>query len=234
MAPRPGDIVKALELVALRGAASSHDVRAACAEALGHHVAGLCVLPCHVAVAAAELASGDVRLVALVDFPFGGDAPRVRQAAVEQALADGADDIEVMMALPAFLDGDVNAVRDDLAAIVHGVRLRHVSSGRRTPQVRAVVETSYLDDRRIRLAARVLRAAHVDLAVTATGLGPRMVSPLDVELLREELGGAIPIKAAGGVRTHQEALDLIAAGAQLVGTPSVAALIESGLTRGRR
>ena len=234
MAPRPGDILKTLELVALRGAASSEDVRAACAEALAHHVAALCVLPCHVACAAAELERSDVRLVALIDFPFGGDVPGVRQAAVEQALTDGADDVEVMIALPTFLDGDVNAVRDDLAAIVRAVRLRHAASGRRAPQVRAVVETAYLDDRRIRLAARVLRAAKVDLAVTATGLGPRTVSPLDVELLREELAGAIPIKAAGGVRTHQEALDLISAGAQLVGTSSVASLMGSALARGRR
>jgi deoxyribose-phosphate aldolase len=234
VAPRPGDIVKTLELVALRGAVSREDVDAACREALAHHVAAICVLPCHVVFAAGALAGTDVKVVALVDFPFGADVPRARQAAVEEALADGADDVEVMMALPTFLDGDVNAVRDDLAAIVHGVRLRHASSGRRSPQVRAVVETAYLDDRRIRLAARVLRAARVDVVVTATGLGPRTVSPLDVELLREELAGEIPIKASGGVRTHQEALDLISAGAQLVGTASVSTLVESALVRGRR
>ena len=234
MAPRPGDLVKTLELVALRGAVAAGDVQLACDEALSHHVAALCVLPCHVAFAAGRLAGSDVKVVALVDFPFGGDVARVRQAAVEQALLDGADDVEVMMALPLFLDGDVNGVRDDLAAIVQATRLRHVSSGRRSPQVRAVVETAYLDDRRIRLAARVMLASHVDVVVTATGLGPRTVSPMDVELLREELAGAIPIKAAGGVRTHQEALDLISAGAQTVATASVSALVESALQRGRR
>jgi deoxyribose-phosphate aldolase len=234
VAPRPGELPKAIESVLIRPTATLTDVVAACTEARDRHVASICVLPCHVAVAASTLAGTDVKVVALVSFPFGADAPAIRAAAAMTALDDGADEIEVVMALSTFLSGDVNATRDDLAAIVRQARLRHVSSGRRVPQVRAVVETSYLDDRRIRLAARVVKAADVDMAVTATGLGPRTVSTLDVELLREELGGDIAIKAAGGVRTYQEAVDLIAAGAHRVGATTIASVLDGSQPKGRR
>ena len=122
----------------------------------------------------------------------------------------------------------MNETRDELVAIVRAVRLRTLSNGRRPAQVRAVVETSHLDDRRIRLAARVVHAAGVDMVVTSSGLGPRSTTVLDVELLREELGGAIAIKAAGGIRTHGEALELIAAGANRVGATQIAPLLEIG------
>jgi len=117
-------------------------------------------------------------------------------------------------------------VRDELAAIRKALQLRTMSSGRRPPQLRAVVETSYLDDRRIRLAARIARAAGVDMVVTSTGLGPRSASPLDVELLQEELGSAVPIKTAGGVRTADEVAELLAAGARRVGVASAAGVLD--------
>jgi deoxyribose-phosphate aldolase len=221
VAPRPGELAKAIEAVLLRPTATFADVDAACAEARQRHVAALCVLPVHVASAAAALDGSDVKLVALVGFPFGADIPAVKAAAATAALDAGAHEVEVVMALAAFLSGDVNGVRDELQTIVRAAHARIRSS-----LVRAVVETSYLDDRRTRLAARVLKAAGVDMAVTATGLGPRTVSPLDVELLREELGVGVPIKAAGGVRTRAEALDLIAAGAHRVGTVQVDAVLD--------
>jgi deoxyribose-phosphate aldolase len=135
------------------------------------------------------------------------------------------------MALSAFLSGDVNAVRDELSAIVSAARLRTISSGRRATVVRAVIETSYLDDPRIRLAARVLQAAAVDMAVTGSGLAPKTASPLDVELLREELGPGMPIKAAGGIRTVVEAHALMAAGASRLGVTAAGELLAEGQGR---
>ncbi len=220
-------MAKAVESILIRPTAARDDVDAACAEARRLHVAAVCVLPAHVARAAEQLDGGDVKLVALVSFPFGADTSEVKTAAAMAAFDDGADEVEVMLGLHAFLSGDVNGARDELAAIVRSAQLRTLANGRRRPAIRAVVETAYLDDRRIRLAARVLRAAGVDMAVTSTGLGPRGTSVLDVELLREELGPGITIKAAGGVRTRDEAVELIAAGAHRVGSTQVAPLLEA-------
>ncbi len=231
MAPRPAELAKRLESTLLRATATAADVDTLCADAVHHHVASVCVLPVHVARAAAALEASDVKIVALVSFPFGADVPAVKALAAATAVADGADEVEIAMALSAFLSGDVNAVRDELATIVSAARLRTISSGRRATVVRAVIETSYLDDPRIRLAARVLQAAAVDMAVTGSGLGPKTASPLDVELLREELGPGMPIKAAGGIRTVAEAHALVAAGASRLGVTAAGELLAEGQSR---
>ena len=233
MGPRPGDLAKAIESVCLRPNATLAEIDGACVEAVERHIAAICVLPAHVDRAAARLRGTDVKLIAMISFPFGADTTAVKVVAAEAAIADGADEVEVMIALSVFLSGDVNWVRDDLAAVVKAVRLRAMATGRRQALVRAVVETAYLDDRRIRLAARIVRAAGVDMAVTSTGLGPKSTSVLDVELLREELGGEITIKASGGVRTADEAADLVSAGAHRVGATAIAPLFET-VVRGRR
>jgi deoxyribose-phosphate aldolase len=225
MSIRPSELAKTLEATLLRPNAALADVDALCAEAARRHLAAVAVLPIHVARAAERLRGTDVKVVALVSFPFGADVPSVKAAGAAAAAQDGADEVEVVMALSTFLSGDVNAVRDDLSQIVRTARLRTVSSGRRELQVRAVVETAYLDDRRIRLAARVLRAAEVDMAVTSTGLAPKSASPLDVELLQEELAG-IAVKAAGGIRTVGEARSLLAAGASRLGCTDAPALLD--------
>ena len=225
MAPRPQELAKTLESTLLRPSAARDDLDALGDEAAALHLAAVAVLPVHVAAAAARLRGSDVKVVALVSFPFGADTPAVKAAAADAAAADGADDVEVMMALSAFMTGDLNAVRDELAAIVRAARLRTASSGRRATAVRAVLETAYLDDRRIRLAARVAKAAGVDGVVTSTGLAPKSASPLDVELLRDELGG-LAVKAAGGIRSLRDAHDLLAAGATRLGTTTAAALLQ--------
>ena len=186
------------------------------------------MLPVHVACAEGHLRGTDVKVVALVAFPFGADVPAVKLAAAQAAAEDGAAEVEVVMGISAFLGGELPAVRDELAAIVRAFRLR----GGRAVGVRGVIETAYLDDRRIRLAARVMTAAGVDAVVTSTGLAPRGASPLDVELLRGELDPRIAIKAVGGIRTVEEAADLLAAGAGRIGTSSAAALHDRALGRG--
>ncbi len=216
MSGRAGDIAKSVEYVALRPNATYADIELLCEEASRLHVAAVAVLPVHVATAARALATSDVKVVALISYPFGADRPETKRRAAAEAAADGADDVEVVMAIARFLSGDVNGTRDELAAIVRDLEMRHATS--RGVGVRGVVETAYLDDRRIRLAARVLAAAGVGMAVTSTGLAPRSASTLDVSLLREELGTTVAIKAAGGVRTLAEARELIAAGAARIGT----------------
>jgi deoxyribose-phosphate aldolase len=213
---RAGDIAKSVESVALRPNATFNDIAVLCEEAARLHLAAVAVLPVHVATAVAALASSDVKVVALISFPFGADGPETKRRAVAEAAADGADDVEVVMSIARFLSGDVNGTRDELAVIVRDLEMRHATN--RGVGLRAVVETAYLDDGRVRLAARVLAAAGVAMAVTSTGLAPRPTSALDVSLLREELGTAIAIKAAGGIRTLAEARELIAAGAARIGT----------------
>jgi deoxyribose-phosphate aldolase len=227
MPPRAAELAKAIESTLLRANATASDVAALCSDALERHFAAVAVLPVHVRAAAEALRGTDVKVVALISFPFGADVPDVKLAASEAAADSGAAEVEVVMGMATFLGGDLPAVRDELRAIVRTFGLR----GGRSVAVRGVVETAYLDDNRIRLAAKVMTAAGVDAVVTSTGLAPRGASPLDVELLRGELDPRIGIKAVGGVRTVEEAADLLAAGAGRIGTSSAASLHDRALGR---
>ncbi len=227
MPPRAPELAKAIESTLLRANATASDVEDLCADARERHFAAVVVLPAHVARAATALRGSDVKVVALVSFPFGADVAGVKLAAAQAAADDGAAEVEVVMGLAPFLAGELPAVRDELSGIVRAFRLR----GGRSVTVRGVIESADLDDRRIRLAARIMAAADVDAVVVSTGLAPRGASPLDVELLRGELDPRIGIKAVGGMRTLDEAADLLSAGASRLGTTSAAALHDRALGR---
>jgi deoxyribose-phosphate aldolase len=220
MTRSPSDGAKSVELMLLRPRATGAECRAFCATAQELHVAAVCVAPTHVTDAHEVLRGTDVKLVALISHPFGGDHPDVKAAACRQALRDGATDVEVMCDLSRFASGDPNHVRDELRRCVVAAR-----ETRGEALVRAVIETGAFDDRTLRLLARTLVAGEVDMLVTSSGLQPEAAGVLDVELMREEVGADMGIKAVRAVRDLSEVRGLVAAGATRVGAPTPDALL---------
>jgi len=212
VAPRPHDIAKSVELMLLRPRATDADCAALCAQALELHVAAVCVPPTHVPGAAEALRGSDVKLVAVISHPLGTDRPQVKARACRQALEDGAQEVEVVVDLSRFASGDPNHVRDELRLCARVAR-----EARPEALVRAVIDTAAFDDRTLRLLARAVAAGGADMLVTSTGLAPEPPDALDVELMREELGAGIALKAVRAVRAPEEAAALLAAGANRIG-----------------
>ncbi len=204
----------------LRPRATALECMTFCETARDLHVAAICVPPTHVEHAAATLSGSDVKVVALISHPFGADHPAVKAAACRQAIAAGAADVEVVCDLSRFASGDPNYVRDELRRCVAASR-----EARSEALVRAVIETGAFDDRTLRLLARTLLAAEVDMLVTSSGLQPEATDVLDVELMREEVGADMGIKAVRAVREPAEIRRLVAAGATRVGAPTADALL---------
>jgi deoxyribose-phosphate aldolase len=215
MSRRTGERTKSIELMLVRPRATRADARDLCQLALDRHVAAVCVPPTHVAHAAEVLGGSDVKLVALISHPFGGDVPEVKARACVRALRDGAQEVEVAVDLAQFASGDPNHVRDELRRCAASAR--EASS---EVLIRAVIETAAFDDRQLRLLARAIAAAEVDMLVTSSGLAPEPNDALDVELMREELDPAIGVKAVRAVRGLDEVASLLAAGASGVGAPT--------------
>lgn len=206
----------------LRPRVSLVECVAFCEAAKQAHVAAVCVPPTHVANASAALVGSDVKLVALISHPFGGDRPSIKAVACRRALEDGAQELEVVVDLATFGSGNPNHVRDELARCIAEAR-----ETRAEVLVRAVIETGVYDDRTLRLLVRAVVAAEVDMVVTSSGLVPEPDDALDIELLREEVGAGVGIKAVRGVRGLDEVSALIAAGATRVGTASLDILGET-------
>jgi deoxyribose-phosphate aldolase len=204
------DLARALEATLVRPTALAAAVAQFAVRARELACAAVVVLPPLVATARAELGRGPVRVVAAVGLPFGAEGAGATAATCAQAVADGADALDVVVSLPLLANGDYPGARDELVRAV-------AAAGGAAPEgrqiaVRAVIETCYLEPPAWRLAARLAVAAGCDGVVCATGLGPEGATPAAIEALCAELPPADAQRAQ-------------AAGADLLGVADPASLL---------
>lgn len=191
--------------------------------------ATLCVPPAMVAIAAEALAATHSEVCTVVGFPLGY-ATSVAKAAEARLLTEaGAAEIDMVIAIGALLEGHNELVRDDIRGVVTAVS--EASGGRAL--VKVILETGYLNDIQIVRACELAVEAGADYVKTSTGFGPRGADVTDVELMRATVGPEIGVKAAGGIRDLQTALEMLAAGASRIGTSSGIELLEQVAVRGR-
>jgi deoxyribose-phosphate aldolase len=219
------ELAKTIDHTLLRPEGTASDVERLCREAARHHFAAVCVFPYFVPLAHAMLRSADVKVCAAIAFPFGAEAARTKIVAAEEAVRRGADEVDVVINVPAMLSGDFGRVRDELAGVVRGVHLRAVNSGSGAVIVKAIIETCYLSTKMKKLACRIVEQAGCDFVKTSTGVGPHGATVHDVELLRECVGARVGVKASGGIRTCADALRMINAGAGRIGTSAGVAIV---------
>ena len=212
------ELAKTIDHTLLRADTTRQDVERLCREA-----ATTTSPPCacsrnHVPLADQLLRSADVKVCSVVSFPFGADGRRAKVVAAEEAVSQGADEIDVVIDLQNLLSGEFVAVRMELASVVRAVRMKAVNTGRGQGIVKAIIETCYLTNKMKRLACKICEQAGVDFVKTSTGTGPRGATVHDVELLRDALGEQVGVKASGGIRTLRDAELMINAGAGRIGT----------------
>ena len=226
---QPDELAKTIDHTLLRADAVALDVERLCREATQYHFATVCVFPHFVGLAHGLLRSADVKVCSVISFPFGADVPKVKVLAAKEAVADGADEIDVVINVQALLSGEFSLVRDELASVVRAVRMRAVNSGRGQVTVKAILETCYLSVKLKKLACKICEQAGVDFAKTSTGYGPKGATVQDVELLRDCLDEHIGVKASGGIRTVHDVELMLNAGASRIGTSSGVAIIKESL-----
>ena len=226
------DIAKALEATQLRVTARATDIDALCDTAAAEHCAAVVVFPVWVARAKQRLAGRDVRVCAAISYPFGAETSQAKLASVEQAIRDGADEIEVVAPLHALVAGDRAVARDELAAIARLASLRR--AGGRGMTVKAVIETCYLDPGGIKAAGAAMVDAGVDFVVTSTGMGPEGATEQGVALLRGSLPSTVQVKAAGGILSLADAEGMLRAGAARLGSNVAAQILDEAAATPRR
>lgn len=227
---QPEELAKTIDHTLLRPTTTVADIEQLCQEAIEFHFATVCVFPWFVPLAHSLVKNTDVKVCAVISFPFGADVPRTKMTAADEAVSKGADEIDVMINLPALLSGQFGVARDDLASVVRAARLRSVNTGRGHVAVKAIIETCYLTTPLKRLACKICEGAGVDFVKTSTGVGPEGATVADVELLRDELGEGIGVKASGGIRTVRDVELMINAGAARIGTSAGAGIMREMLT----
>ena len=210
-------VARAVDHTLLDPGAGDASLIALCREADEHGFAAVCVYPWWVPRARALLQGAAVCTV--VSFPHGLDATAAKCEAARVAIAAGADEIDVVIAYPALRDGDPKAAGDDLSAVVDAARAE-----RGDVVVKAIIETAQLSHDEIVLACGLVAAAGADFAKTSTGHAGGATVPA-VSLMRASLPPSVAVKASGGIRTADSALDMLDAGATRIGTSHALSII---------
>ncbi len=214
----PRDLAPFIDHTVLAPGAGREDVLRACAEAREHGFAAVCVHPGAVADARAALRGAGVLAIAVVDFPRGEGDAGARVAEAAQAVRRGAEEVDLVVRLPALLAGRFEEVLDDLRAVVRAV----------PAPVKVILETARLTRDQMVAGAALARCAGAAFVKTSTGFGGGGATLEDVALLRAVVGDAMGVKASGGIRTAADALAMIRAGASRVGSSSSVAIVTTG------
>lgn len=222
----PSDLAGYIDHTLLRPEATAAEVRQLCDEARQYGFASVCVNPTFVPLAAACLKNSAVRVCSVVGFPLGTHTPEIKALEARQAIRGGAREIDMVINVGALKGGDDEAVYRDIRAVTEAC-----IDGRAICKV--IIETALLtDDEKVR-ACKAARRARADFVKTSTGFGPSGATAHDVALMAEAVKGtAMGVKASGGIRSFDDALKMIQAGATRLGVSAGIKIIKEagGLT----
>lgn len=200
----------------LKPEATIDDIIRLCHEAAEHRFAAVCVNPVYVALAAHLLAGTGVKTATVVGFPLGATPTAVKVFETKTAIEAKADEIDMVMNIGAAKSGEWQAVIDDISQVV--------AAADGNP-VKVIIETGLLTDDEKRQACQAILAAGAQFVKTSTGFGPGGATAQDIRLFKSEVGDKAGIKAAGGIRTREQAEAMIAAGATRIGTSAGVKLV---------
>jgi len=218
------DFGRYIDHTLLRPIGTTNDVRRLCTEAIEYGMAAVCIFPSYVPIARDLLKGSRVRIATVIAFPFGVTFTEIKEAEMRSSAARGADEMDFVINIAALKSGDDKAVEDEMQQLTTKARTMGVHT-------KFIIETAYLaDDEKIRVCKAANRVKP-DFMKTSTGYGPSGANVEDVRLMRSNLLPEIQIKAAGGIRSYAEALQLLQAGASRLGTSSGIKIIEEASQR---
>jgi deoxyribose-phosphate aldolase len=213
------DIAKTIDHSLLKPELDDAFVEDGCRLAAEYDVASVCVPPVHVPRAAAILAGTDVKVGTVVGFPHGYATTEAKVAETRQALAEGATEIDMVLQIGALKSGRDADVEADIRAVVE---VAHAAGA----IVKVIFENAYLpDDEKIR-ACRLTEAAGGDFVKTSTGFAPSGATHDDLRLMRANTSPHVQVKAAGGVRTLDALLEVMALGTTRIGATATKTIID--------
>jgi len=202
--------------------ASETDIRKLCEEAWIHQFKAVCVAPTYVAYTAEMLEFCPVRIeiATVIGFPFGYTAAAVKIFEADNALQNGATELDVVMNIAQFKSMAYLSVREELSQIA---ALAH----ERNAIVKVIIETAYLDSFDLYTACEICAEANADFVKTSTGFVPQGADIEIVRKMRSILPPNVKIKASGGIKSRDQALAMIDAGAERIGTSSGVAIVSA-------
>ena len=208
---------KMIDHTVLKADTPLETVKRICDEAMEYGFASVCISPCHVAYCADYLKDSNVNVCTVIGFPLGANTSAVKAFETKDAIANGADEIDMVMNIGALKDKNYDLVRDDVKAVVEAAN---------GTLVKVILETCLLTEDEIKKACELCVEAKADYVKTSTGFSTRGATIEDVRIMKEAVHGKAKVKAAGGVRTPEDMVKIVAAGADRIGTSAGCSLVK--------
>ncbi|MCS5490722.1 deoxyribose-phosphate aldolase [Algoriphagus limi] len=208
-----------LESTLLKPTMKLEEVDVLIREAIESQFIGVCVPPFWVKKVSRELEKEDIQTVTVIGFPFGFEDTASKVAQTQEAIMNGADELDLVWSQTAYHSG-MNWPKIEIAQIA---KLCHEEG----KILKVIIETAYLDKAQIKEACLICQDAGADFVKTSTGYAPSGAKVEDIQLMRETLSSNTGIKASGGIKTLDFALELIQAGADRIGASSAKALFQA-------
>ena len=213
------NLARYIDHTILKAEATKADVETLCREAKTYHYASVCINTCFVTLAASLLKDSDVKVCCTVGFPLGAMATKSKAFEAATAVADGAQEVDMVLNIGAMRAGDYDYVKQDIHAVVEACHPK--------AQVKVILETCLLTEEQIIKACELCVAAGADFVKTSTGFSTKGATVEHVALMKRTVGDKAKVKAAGGIRTYEDAMAMINAGADRIGASAGIAIVES-------
>ena len=206
------DFAKMIDHTLLKTEAGKADLDKLLDEAKTYHFASVCVSPIWISYAAEKLKGTGVKTCTVIGFPQGATPSAVKAFETQKAIADGAEEVDMVISVGRLKDQDYDYVREDIKSVVAAAKGKALT--------KVIIETCLLTNEEKRVACCLAKEAGADFVKTSTGFSSGGAVVEDVRLMRETVGAEMGVKASGGVRGRADAEAMVAAGATRLGTSS--------------
>lgn len=189
-----------------------------CKEALQYSFASVCVNPTNVIQASEILKGSSVKVCTVIGFPLGANTSEVKAFETENAIANGAEEVDMVINIGRLKDKDYEYVKNDIAAVVNAAKGKAIT--------KVIIETCLLTEEEKVKVCELAKEAGADFVKTSTGFSTGGATPEDIALMRKTVGPEMGVKASGGVRSSEDAEAVIKAGATRIGASASIAICE--------
>ena len=211
-----GNLASKIDHTLLKPDTTREDIVKICQEALEHRFASVCINSTHLKLAVELLKGSKTKPIVVVGFPFGAIGASAKGFEAKEAVRLGAQEIDMVINIGALKDKDYALVLSDIRGVVEASR---------PFPVKVILETSGLDHEQKIIGCVLAQAAGAAFVKTSTGFGAGGATPEDVQLMKRTVGPSMRVKASGGIRTYEDAMRMIEAGADRIGASSSVAIV---------
>ncbi|AGX05572.1 MULTISPECIES: deoxyribose-phosphate aldolase [Bacillaceae] len=215
------NVAKMIDHTLLKADATKEQIEVLCSEAKEYSFASVCVNPAWVSYASELLEGSGVDVCTVIGFPLGASTPEVKAFETKNAIENGATEVDMVINIGALKSGSSDLVEADIRAVVEAAKGKALT--------KVIIETSLLTEDEKVLACELAVKAGTDFVKTSTGFSTGGATVEDIRLMRKTVGPEIGVKASGGVRSTEDAQQMIEAGATRIGASSGVAIV-NGLT----